>query len=144
METQPPSGQGVTMTLKGLCLVQLSLPNRRVALWASMSATVCLCWRLWSTKVRSELLQTLSTPKLDCLCEHTFLYLFYPTEEQQLHQQSSQNQNNWGFDSVCGAGETGNEIMLRAPTVCTKDLSESRAGHGGEYRSCIIQSGLWK
>lgn len=41
METQPPLGQGVTMTLKGLCLVQLSLPNRRVALWPSMSPPLC-------------------------------------------------------------------------------------------------------
>lgn len=38
---------------------------------------------------------------------------------------------------VCGGGETGNEIMLRALAVCAKSLSESRARPRGEYQSLI-------
>lgn len=40
---------------------------------------------------------------------------------------------------VCGGGETGNEIMLRALAMCAEGLSKSRAGPGGEYQSLISQ-----
>lgn len=40
---------------------------------------------------------------------------------------------------VCGGGETGNEITLRALAVCAQSLSKSRARPGGEYQSLISQ-----
>lgn len=38
---------------------------------------------------------------------------------------------------VCGGGETGNEIMLRALAVCARSLSKSGTRPGGEYQSLI-------
>lgn len=41
---------------------------------------------------------------------------------------------------VCGGGETGNEIMLRALAVCAQSLSKSGARPGGEYQSLISRT----
>lgn len=40
---------------------------------------------------------------------------------------------------VCGAGERGNEIMLRALAGCEQSLSKSKARPRGEYQSLISQ-----
>lgn len=70
---------------------------------------------------------------------HTSLFLC-----EQLRNNSSSTNNAHRsrtivpFDVfVCGGGETGNEIMLRALAVGTEGLSKSGARPGGEYQSLI-------
>lgn len=73
-----------------------------------------------------------------CLHVHCGLFLW-----EQLRNSSFTN-NTQGSRTivpltafVCGGGETGNEIMLRALAVCAKSLSKSGARPGEEYQSLI-------
>ncbi len=74
-----------------------------------------------------------------CVCVHCGLFLC-----EQLRNNSSSTNNAQRSRTiapltafVCGGGETGNEIMLRALAVCAQSLSKSGARPGGEYQSLI-------
>lgn len=94
----------------------------------------------------SELLQTPSAPRADCrmgLCARAFGFVFLC---EQLRNNSSSTDNAHRSRTivplttfVCGGGETGNEIMLRALAACVEGLSKSGARPGEEYQSLINQ-----
>lgn len=74
-----------------------------------------------------------------------FWFLFFFCEQLRNNSSSTNNAHTSRTIApltafVCGGGETGNEIMLRAQAVCAEGLSKSRAGPGGEYQSLIRQA----
>ena len=75
MQTKPPSGQGLTLTLKGLCLAPaIATPQAGYVVSISTSTPQCL----WNHNVWSELLQTPSVPRanvaLVCVCALWFVF----------------------------------------------------------------------
>lgn len=145
LHTKPPSGQGLTLTLKGLCLAPvIATPQTGYVVSISMSMPLCVYEHkcVWIHNVWSKLLQTPSAPRADCrmgLCVHCGLLLC-----EQLRNNSSFTKNAQGSRTivpltvfVCGGGGTGNEIMLRDLAACAQSLSKSRAKPRGEYQSLI-------
>lgn len=87
IQTETPSGRGLTLTLKGLCLTTvIATPQARHAACASVPASLCdgvfVC----------ELSQTLSRDR------HMGLFM---CEQQRFDPQSSGKQNNCAFHVVC-------------------------------------------
>lgn len=104
-------------------------------------------------KVWTKLLQTPCAPRADCRTSSEcteFCFCVCVGHEQLGDNKRSTNNAQRSrttvplTEFVCGVGETGNKIMLRALAVCTEGLSKSNARPGEEYQSRISQSGLWK
>lgn len=144
--TKPPSGQGLTLTLKGLCLAPvIATPQTRYVVNISMSMPLCVLW--------AQVCETTMYGVNSCrhpwhlelvvtwVCVHVHCGLFLSV---QLRNNSSSTNNAQRSRTivplnvfVCGCGETGNEIMLGALAVCARSLSKSRARSGQEYQSHI-------
>lgn len=106
--TKPPSGQGLTLTLKGLCLAPvIATPQAGYVVRISMSMPQCVYERefVWNHNVWGELLQTPPAPRADSHMGSRARALWFcfvgTTEKQQFHQQYSEKQNNCAFDGVC-------------------------------------------
>lgn len=63
-----------------------------------------------------------------CMCTGGFVFVRTTEKQQQFHQQRSERERTivplTAF--VCGGGDTGNEIMLRARAVCAAELIEEQ------------------
>lgn len=92
---------------------------------------LCASARVCAANARRELLQTRSPDR------HMGLFT---CEQQRLWRQKLRgNRTIVPFMAfVCERwGETGNEIMLRAPALCARSLSQSGTRPGAEYESLI-------
>lgn len=145
--TKPPSGQGLTLTLKGLCLAPvISTPQAGYVVSISTSLPVCVYERVCRSTIygvnscrHPRHLMLIVTWVRAFVCALGFVYVGTTEKQQQFHRQCSENRNNRAFDGwfVCSGAQTGNEIMLRARGVRARGLWKSRAGPGGEYQSLI-------
>lgn len=122
IHTKPPSGQGLTLTLKGLCLAPvIATPQAGFCcehiyvLWHCVFMSMGK--RVWNHNTWGELLQTPSAPGADCrigfVCPFALWFVsVWTTEKQrQLHQQCSERQNNCAFDGVLFVVVVGRQEM---------------------------------
>lgn len=104
LHTKPPSGQGLTLTLKGLCLATvIATPQAGDVVSTSTSMPLCVFFECaCNHNVWSELLQTPSACRADChmglcACAMWFVYVRTTERQWQFHQLSSETQNNCAF-----------------------------------------------
>lgn len=143
VHTKPPSGQGLTLTLKGLCLAPvIATPQAGFVVSISTSTPLCVYERARvvceTANSWSELSQTPKAPRawlshgLVCMCALWFVFCVNNWETTAVSPTMLREAEQlclWRR-FVCGGGETGNEIMLRALAVCAQSLSKSWAGAG--------------
>lgn len=105
VHTKPPSGQGLTMTLKGLCLATV-IATPQAGYVVSTSTLMPLCFFM-STSVRVTAMYGVNSCRYSCMvtwgfvCMCNVAYVRTTKRQQRFHQQSSGKQNNCAFDAIC-------------------------------------------
>lgn len=111
IHTKPPSGQGLTLTLKGLCLAPvIATPQAGFVVSISTSTPLCVYERArvvcetatYGVNSRRHPRHLEPDCRMGlCACVHCGLFFVWTTEkQQQFHRQCSGKQNNCAFDGV--------------------------------------------